>query len=47
MVCEKMLLDRTLLREFFDVVQNKRQRVDIYIMQIMDKEMKPDDPCLR
>lgn len=44
---KKMLRDRTARWEYFDVERNKRQRDDIYIMQIMDKEMKPDDPRLR
>ena len=39
----KMLRDRTARREYFDVERNKRQRGDIYIMQIMDEEMKADD----
>ena len=34
-------------REYFDVERNRRQRGDLYIAQIMDEEMKPDDPRLR
>ena len=43
----KMLRDRTARREYFDVERNKRQRGDIYIMQMMDEEMKADDLRLR
>lgn len=44
---KKQLRDRTARREYFDVERNKRQRGDIYITQILDEEMTPDDPCLR
>lgn len=44
---KKMLRDKTARREYFDVKRNKRQRGDIYIMQIMDEEMKADDLRLR
>lgn len=43
----KMKRDRSARREYFSVERNKRQRGDIYIIQIMDEEMKPDDPRLR
>lgn len=43
----KMLRDRTTRREYFDVERNKRQRGDIYMMQIMDEEIKADDLRLR
>lgn len=33
-------------RQYFDVEHFKRQRGDLYIMQIMDEEMMPDDPRL-
>lgn len=44
---KKMLRDKTARREYFDAERNKRQRGDIYIMQIMDEEMKADDLRLR
>ena len=44
---KKMLRDRTARREYFEVERNKRQRGDIYITQIIDEEMRPDDPRLR
>lgn len=47
MVCKKMLRDKTARREYFSVERNRRQRGDLYIMQIMDEEMMPDDPRLR
>ena len=34
-------------REYLDLERNRRQRGDLYITQIMDEEMKPDDLCLR
>lgn len=44
---KKQLRDRTARREYFDVERNKRQRGDIYITQILDEEMKPNDSRLR
>lgn len=44
---KKMLWDKTARREYFSVERNRRQRGDIYITQIMDEEMKWDDPRLR
>ena len=44
---EKMLRDRSARREYFDVERNKRQKGDLYIIQIMDEEMKSDDLRLR
>lgn len=43
----KMLRDKTARREYFSVERNKRQRGDLYITQIMDEEMKPNDSRLR
>jgi hypothetical protein len=43
----KMLRDKTARREYFSVERNKRQRGDLYITQIIDEEMKSDDPRLR
>lgn len=44
---KKMLRDRSPRREYFSVERNKRQRGDLYITQILDEEMKPDDERLR
>lgn len=44
---KKMLRDRAARREYFDVERNRRQRGDLYIMQIMDEEMRSDDSRLR
>ena len=44
---KKDLRDKLARREYFDVERNKRQRGDIYIAQIIDKEMKADDTRLR
>ena len=44
---KKMLRDRSVRREYFSVERNKRQRGDLYITQILDEEMKPDDERLR
>ena len=44
---KKMLRDRSARREYFSVERNRRQRVDLYITQILDEEMKPDDERLR
>ena len=44
---KKMLRDKTSRREYFSMERNRRQRGDLYITQIMDEEMMPDDPRLR
>lgn len=44
---KKELRDRNARREYFDVERNRRQKGDIYIMQIIDEEMKADDSRLR
>lgn len=44
---KKMQRDKTARREYFSLERNKRQPGDLYIMQIMDEEMMPDDPRLR
>lgn len=44
---KKMLRDKNARREYFDVERNRRQKGDIYIMQIIDEEMTSDDPRLR
>lgn len=44
---KKMMRDKTARRDYFNVERNRRQRGDLYIMQIMDEEMKADDPRLR
>ena len=44
---KKMLRDKTARREYFSVERNSRQRGDLYITQIIDEEMMPDDPRLR
>lgn len=44
---KKMLRDKTARRQYFSMEQNRRQRGDLYITQIMDEEMRPDDPRLR
>ena len=44
---KKIVRDKTARREYFDAERNKRQRGDIYMMQILDEEMKADDLRLR
>lgn len=39
--------DRSARRQYFDVERNKRQRGDLYMVQILDEEIKADDPRLR
>lgn len=43
----KMQRDTSARREYFSVERNRRQRGDLYIVQIMDEEMMPNDPRLR
>ena len=44
---KKMLRDKNARREYFDAERNRRQKGDIYIMQIIDEEMTSDDSRLR
>ena len=44
---KKELRDRAARREYFDIERNRRQKGDLYIIQIMDEEMKADDSRLR
>lgn len=44
---KKMFRDKSARREYFSVERNRRKRDDLYIMQIMDEEMMPDDTRLR
>ena len=44
---KKMKRDKSARIEYFDVERNRRQRGDIYITQILDEEMSPDDKRLR
>ncbi len=43
----KIMRDKAARREYFSEERNKRQRGDLYITQIMDEEMMPDDARLR
>ena len=43
----KMLRDKSARREYFDVERNKRIRGDLFIAQIIDEEIGPDDSRLR
>ncbi len=44
---KKLRRDKAARSEYFNVERSRRQRGDLYITQIMDEEMKPDDPRLR
>lgn len=44
---KKMNRDKAARREYFSVERNKRQRGDLYIMQIIDEGMTSDDLRLR
>lgn len=44
---KKMMRDKTARREYFNIERNKRQRGDLYIVQILDEEIKADDSRLR
>ena len=44
---KKMLRDTKARREYFDLERNRRQKGDIYVMQMIDEEMNADDPRLR
>ncbi len=44
---KKEIRDRTARRQYLDVEKNKRKKGDLYIIQILDEEIKADDPRLR
>ena len=44
---KKMVRDKTARREYFELDRNPYQRGDIYIVQILEEEMKKDDLRLR
>ena len=44
---KKEVRDRNARRQYFDSEKNKRQRGDLYIVQILDEEIKADDSRLR
>ena len=44
---KKVHRDRAARAAYFNVEKNRRQKGDLYILQILDEEMKPDDPRLR
>ena len=44
---KRMLRDKKARSAYFDVERNRRQPGDLYIIQILDEEMRTDDPRLR
>ncbi len=44
---KKRMRDINARRDYFNIEKNKRQKDDIYIMQIIDEEMKENDSRLR
>lgn len=44
---KKEIRDKSARRQYFDVEKNRRQRGDLYIVQILDEEIKADDPRIR
>lgn len=44
---KKETRDKNARRQYFDVERNRRQRGDLYIIQILDEEIKADDARLR
>ena len=44
---KKMLRDRTARREYFSSEKTSWRKGELYIVQILDEEIKPDDPRLR
>lgn len=44
---KKMVRDKTARREYFDIDRNRYKKGDIYIIQIIDEEMKANDLRLR
>lgn len=43
---KKIQRDTNARKDYFDIERNKRQRGDIYITNILDEEIKPNDPRL-
>lgn len=44
---KKEIRDKSARRQYFDIEKNRRQRGDVYIVQILDEEIKADDPRIR
>lgn len=44
---KKEFRDKNARRQYFDIERNKRQRGDLYIVQILDEEIKADDARIR
>lgn len=44
---KRMNRDKAARREYFDIEKNRRQKGDIFITQILDEEIKPNDTRLR
>ncbi|WP_456081881.1 DUF3990 domain-containing protein [Mediterraneibacter sp.] len=44
---KKMMRDKSARREYFDTERNRRQKGNLYMLQIIDREMRADDFCLR
>ena len=44
---KKILRDRIVRRNYFDAERNRRQKDDLYMIQIINEEMKYNDPRLR
>lgn len=45
-LAKKELRDKSTRRQYFDFTRNNRQRNDLYITQILDEEVKANDPRL-
>ena len=39
--------DQSARKNYFDLERNKRQKGDLFVLQIIDEEVKADDPRLR
>lgn len=44
---KKLFRDQTARHQYLDVERNRRQKGDLFMIHILDEEMKPDDPRLR
>ena len=44
---KKQLRDRKARHQYFDTERNRRRKDDLFIIHLLDEEVKPDDPRLR
>ena len=44
---KKILRDRIVRRDYFDIEKNRHRKNDLYVIQMINEKMKSNDPRLR